>query len=372
MKILIVMGNGRSDDTLGDHAVPINLANKLVDMGVDVTVLANSKDNHSVDPRIEVIEFTSHGKGWAKDLVGKSRELYYEGNFDNVNYHFSAFSVAKWISRLEDDIRISYVNHSSVMGGISTVRIVDDLRKLNTKPNTRLVFISDYMKVKWKKLTGLLPTDDVPNGIRINNGVIYPDRSVLVPSDKRNGKLIHVGRIDQVKNTIDILDFIREYHIPSIIIGKPQVRVTGKKGYPEECLDIIRSSDEIEYYPSLTNDEVRKKLSESVASINMSRSECKCLSLLESLSVGTPILSSACTDNLDTITIDQTCPSGRYGIYEDTYRKSRGRKLSMMYEGWKDLLNNPRDAYTIYDETKKYYDVEVMARNYLDMYESMM
>ena len=373
MKILIVMGNGRSDDTLGDHAVPINLANKLVDMGVDVTVLANSKDNGTVDDRVNLIQFECDNRGWAKKLINKSSEIYHSGHYDHASYHFSAFSVAKWVSILDDDMKISYVNHSSVMGGISTVRIVDDLKRLGTKPNTKLVFISDFMIKKWKKTIGLSSDDIIPNAISIDNGVTYPDRSKLVPIDKRNGKLIHVGRIDQVKNTKIILEFVRRYDIPTIIIGQPQRRKTGKQEYADDCLKIIKDTECIEYIPWLKNEEVRQLVSESVASINISSYEGMCLALLESLSVGTPILSTtSCKANRQVMTLDGSVPIGPMGEYPDVYRKSLDKRLELMYNSWRDLVDNPRDPYYIYDKSKVHYDISKIARDYIGMFESMM
>lgn len=374
MKVLFVMGNGRSDDTLGDHALPINLANALVRQGVDVTVLANSKDNGTIDSRIDIIPFEfPNSHNWAKKLISQSDKVYHECNFDHVSYHFSALSVVKWVANLPDDMHISYVHHSAVMGGISTVNIKDDIIKLNTKPNTKIVMISDFMNNSWKNITDVPKEDIIPNAIRIDNGVTYPDIDSIISSDRRNGKLIHVGRIDQVKNTRQIVDLIRQYEIPSIIIGQPQKRKTGNQTYADECVELIKDTPCIDYIPWMKNNEVRQLVAESTASINISNLEGMCLALLESLSVGTPILSSTtCVANREVLTLDESEPIGPVGDYVDTYRKRYNKRLELLYDAWVDLKSNPRDPYNIYNKSKKYYDIDKVAKDYIDMFESLM
>lgn len=140
-----------------------------------------------------------------------------------------------------------------------------------------------------KKILSPSLLEDLQMSYNINTDIIHTgvDDTIFSPIIKpRNKTLLYVGRFSPEKNLKKLID---------IIPSDYTLQLVGYGLYYDELVTAAASKSNIVFVGKVENKDLYSYYQNAKAHITMSESETFCLTLLESLSCGTPIIYANCT-----------------------------------------------------------------------------
>lgn len=375
MKILsIIKPYDKPINTVGASWVGAYLSNALAnDPRVDQVGLVTKLSDYSmISPKVKLYEVSVNHRSENKDLLTEAIRIYKEEDYDVIHIHIGSLAIIRWLDTLvPSDVNVVYTLHSSLMLGRSVIVYGPHGKNINNRSNIAIVAVSDFMQKVWREFTST-PVEDISNLSTIANACNeYPSQTVN-PLSNRDKKVLLCGRITPAKNTYDILVALEEAKIPAIYVGDNYIINSNsqyEKDYYGWCKDLLEKSSTIEWYPLLTNNEVRNLMSQVYGVVHITAMESCALVVLESLSVGTPVIYADTEAVVEQMSKPYDCTIGKQVNFVSKSRWTTRRKL--VASAVKELFDNPPDPEDVYNYYDKYFSLQRMVDKYISLYSSL-
>jgi glycosyltransferase involved in cell wall biosynthesis len=374
MKILsLIKPYDKPVNTVGASWVGIYLSNLLVnDPRIEsVGLLTNLSDYSMIDPRVRIHELDYRHSSENKDMITEAIKIYREFNYDIIHVHVGSLAIIKWMQLLiPDDVNVVYTLHSSLMLGRSTIVYGPYGKLLNNKKNFRIVAVSDFMQNVWREFTS--DNDPINNLSTIYNGVVEYNDITPLSIDKRTKQVMVCSRITPAKNILEVLRVLDKYNINTVFVGDNYTINPGNEfetNYYLECKTLLENSKCIKWFSFLNNHDVRQLMSESYAVVHMTSMEACSLVLLETMSVGTPVIYGKCDSIIEMMNLNNDPDKlGSFINYRSGARWST--KGSLINESINRIFEEPKDPTIISEYYYKNFSNKAMIDNYVNVYKS--